>query len=213
MAAKDLVNQFVRDALLADQSRESIKDALVRAGWSDQEAKDALAEFSEVRFTPPIPRPRPRLTARDVFIYAVLFTALSFTASYLIVVVHAILDIRMPDPADSPYSMVSATSRMRWAIATLIVSAPVYIWMSYYTNRRIQSDAGHRRSLVRIWLTYLALFVAALTFFGDATVVIYQFLQGEATLRFLLKAATVAFVSLAIFIFYLREMEYLKGEA
>ena len=213
MAAKDLVNQFVRDALLADQSREKIADALVRAGWSEQETKDALAEFSDVTFTPPIPRPRPRLTARDVFIYAVLFTALTFTASYLIVLVHAILDIRMPDPADNAYDLTYATSRMRWAIATLIVAAPVYIWMSFYTNRRLESDAGHRRSLVRIWLTYLALFIAALTFFGDAIYVIYEFLQGEATLRFLLKAATVAIVSLAIFVFYMREMEYLKGEA
>lgn len=213
MAAKDMVAQFVRDALLAKQSRDDIRDALTRAGWSDHEVKDALAEFSDVEFTPPVPRPRPRLTARDVFIYAVLFTALTFTASYLIVLVHAILDIRMPDPADNAYLANYAASRMRWSIATLIVAAPVFVWMSFYTGRRIEKDAGQRRSLVRIWLTYLALFVAALTFFGDATVVIYQFLQGEATVRFLLKATTVAFVSLAIFLFYLREMEYLKGEA
>jgi len=212
MAAKDIVGQFVGDALLAGKSRDDIRDALVEAGWSDCEVSDALAEYSEVEFMPPVPRPRPRLTARDVFIYAVLFTALTFTATNLINLVHAILDIRMPDPADNEYLVRSATGRLRWSVATLVVAAPVYFWMLFYTNRRIEKDQGHRRSLVRIWLTYLALFVAGLVFLGDTTVVIYQFLQGEATARFLLKAATVAVVSLVIFVLHLREMEYLKGE-
>ena len=35
---------------------------------------------------------------------------------------------------------------------------------------------------------------------------IYSFLSGEATLRFLLKALTVAAVSAAIFVFYLRDI-------
>lgn len=211
MAAKDPINQFVHDALLASRSRADIRDALGQAGWSDHEVNDALAEFSEIEFTPPIPRPRPQLTARGAFIYAVLFTALAFTATHLINLIHAILDLRLPDPADSPYFESYATGRMRWSISTLVVSTPVYIWMTLYTSRRIEKDKGHRRSLVRKWLTYLALFIAALAFFGDATFVIYEFLQGEATLRFLLKAATVAVVSLAIFTFYLRDVEYLRG--
>jgi hypothetical protein len=212
MVAKDPVGQFVRDALIADRSRADIRNALSQAGWSDHEANDALAEFSEVEFTPPIPRPRPQFTARDVFIYAVLFTALAFAATYLINLILAILDLRLPDSADSEWVERSATRKMRWSIAGLIVSAPVYFWMSLYTSRSIEKDEGHRRSLVRKWLTYIALFVAALTFFGDATYLIYKFLQGEATLRFLLKAATVAIVTLAIFAFYLRDVEYLKGE-
>lgn len=212
MAAKQIMGQFVADALLAGKSRKDIKDALAEAGWSDREVSDALSEYSEVEFMPPVPRPRPRLTAQDVFIYAVLFTALTFTATNLINLVHAILDIRMPDTSDNEYLLPLTTSKLRWSVAALVVSAPVYFWMSFYTYRRIEKDQGHRRSLVRIWLTYLTLFVAGLVFLGDATVVIYQFLQGEATLRFLLKAVTVAVVSLAIFVFYLREMEYLTSE-
>jgi hypothetical protein len=209
---KDSVGRFVRDALLADRSRADIREALDQAGWSENEVNEALAEFSEVKFTPPIPKPRPQLTARDVFIYAVLFTALTFTAIYLISLIHSILDLRMPDSADHQYVERYATGHMRYAIATLIVATPVYFWMSLYTRRRIEKDAGHRRSPVRKWLTYLTLFVAALTFLGDVTYLIYEFLQGEATMRFLLKSATVALVTLAIFTFYLRDVEYLKDE-
>lgn len=212
MASKDSVSQFVRDALLAGQSRENIRNALIQAGWSDRDVSDALAEFSEVEFTPPVPRPRPQPTARDVFVYAILFTALALTATYLVNLVLSILNLRMPDSADHQYLERRSIYMMRWSIAILIVSTPVYLWMSFYTRRRIVKGEGLHRSLVRKWLTYIALFVAALAFFGDATYVIYEFLKGEVTLRFLLKAATVALVSLAIFSFYLRDVEYLKGE-
>ena len=176
------------------------------------EIDDALAQYAASDFKPPVPVPRPQLTARDIFIYAVLFTALTYTAIYLIGLVHAILDLRMPDPADAPYVELSATGRMRWAIATLLVAAPVYLWMSRYVHQRVEQDTRARRSPVRKYLTYIALFVSALTFLGDATFLIYEFLQGTATLRFMLKAATVGVVTMAIFVFYLRDVEYLKGE-
>ena len=212
MQAQDPVAQFVRDALLADRTREEIRAALEQAGWLPSETEEALAQYAAIDFKPPIPVPRPQLTARDVFIYAVLFTALTYTAIYLIGLVHAILDLRMPDPADAPYVEFRATGRMRWAIATLLVAAPVYLWMSRYVHQRVEKDARARRSPVRKYLTYMALFVAAMTFLGDATYLIYEFLQGTATLRFVLKAATVGVVTLAIFLFYLRDVEYLKGE-
>lgn len=212
MQARDPIGQFVHDALLADRSREEIRTALEQAGWLPNEIEDALAQYATIDFKPPIPVPRPQLTARDVFIYAVLLTALTYTAIYLIALVHAILDLRMPDPADAPYVEFRATGRMRWAIATLLVAAPVYLWMSRYVHQRVEKDARARRSPVRKYLTYIALFVSAMAFLGDATYLIYEFLQGTATLRFVLKAATVGIVTLAIFVFYLRDVEYLKGE-
>jgi len=76
----------------------------------------------------------------------------------------------------------------------------------------VARDPGERRSLVRKWLTYLALFLAALSFFGDGAYVIYEFLKGEITMRFILKALTVALVSAAVFAFYLRNAEDMKDE-
>ncbi len=212
MQTKDPVGQFVRDALLADRSRQDIRQALRQAGWSNRDINEALEAFSEGDFKPPIPMPRPQLTAHDVFIYAILFTALTFTAIHLIALVHAILDIALPDPADHATLEIGAARRMRWSIATLIVSAPVYLWMSSHTRQRIELHETHRRSPVRKWLTYITLFVSALTFLGDATVLIFGFLQGEATLRFVLKATVVATVTLAIFAFYLQDVEGRNNE-
>ncbi|MCP4070165.1 MAG: hypothetical protein GY742_00315 [Hyphomicrobiales bacterium] len=210
MAATDPINLFVHDALAAGRSRAEIQNALGDAGWSGSEIEKALSAFADVTFTPPVPRPRPQLTARDVFVYAMLFTALGFTATYLINLIHGNLDLWLHDAADHKYWMQRAKNRIRWAIAILFTSTPVFVWLTIYTGRRVAQDAAQKRSLVRKWLTYLALFVSALVFFGDATYVIYNFLKGEITLRFILKAATVAGVSLAIFIFYLRDVEDMK---
>lgn len=207
MATAAPVTQFVRDALLAGRTRPEIQDALRAAGWSEREVNEALAAFSDSDFMPPVPRPRLYVTAREVFVYALLFTALAFTATYLVSLIHEILNIRLPDPTDSPYSRANAVRDLRWAIAILVISAPSYIWMTVLTERRIGKDASLRRSLVRKWVTYIALFVSALAFFSDATYSIYTFLQGEVTLRFVLKAISVACVSGAVFAFYLRDVE------
>ncbi|MDP2737440.1 MAG: DUF5671 domain-containing protein [Pseudorhodobacter sp.] len=207
MATDDRLIQFVREALSTGRTRDDIRVVLTNAGWSKHEIAEALGSFADIEFTPLVPRPRAHLTARDTFVYLLLFASLAFVASYLVTLVHAILELALPDLGDLEWSERNATDSIRWSIATLAVATPVLVWMTRFTRRQIFEDAGRRRSPVRKWLTYVALFVTALVFFGDAVFVIYSFLNGEATLRFLLKALTVACVSAAIFAFYLRDIE------
>lgn len=212
MAVDDRLIQFVHDALSTGRSREDIQLAMIDAGWSKHEVTEALDSFATTEFTPPVPRPRAHLTARDTFIYLLLFASLAFVASYVVTLIHAIMDLTLPDPSDSEWTAQVATDTIRWSIATLIVATPLFLWMTHFTRRQMSEDEGQRRSPVRKWLTYLALFVSAMAFLGDSVFVIYSFLTGEATLRFLLKALTVACVSAAIFAFYLRDIEDGSGE-
>jgi hypothetical protein len=85
-----------------------------------------------------------------------LFTALGISAGHLISLIFSILDLMLPDPADYVYLERYAADRVRWAIAALIVSVPPFVSITLYTNRKIAQDAGHQRSFVRKWLTYLA---------------------------------------------------------
>jgi hypothetical protein len=212
MDSGDPLAQFVRDALIAGKSRGDIRSALAASGWSPGEIDGALGSFSETIFDPPVPRPRLRVTARDAFIYLSLFTALAISAGQLMTLIFAIYDFHLPDPADGVYAARYALEQIRWAIATLLVSVPAFVWMTLYTGKKIAKDAGHQRSLVRKWITYLALFVSALVFFGNSVYVIYSFLKGEFTLRFILKATTVAFIAGSIFIFYLRGLEDFRDD-
>ena len=59
---------------------------------------------------------------------------------------------------------------------------------------------------MRLWLTYLTLFVAATILIGDLTTLVYNVLGGELTVRFVLKVAVVGAIAGTIFGYFLREV-------
>ena len=70
----------------------------------------------------------------------------------------------------------------------------------------IARDPMKRTSKVRRWLTYLTLFSAACALLGDFATLVYNALGGELTVRFLLKAITVALIAGTAFIYYLQDL-------
>jgi len=71
---------FVKESLEKNQSRASIKEALLSAGWQEQEIVKALNSFAEVDFPIPVPKKKPYLVAREAFLYLVSFITLYITA-------------------------------------------------------------------------------------------------------------------------------------
>jgi Domain of unknown function (DUF5671) len=206
MAKADVIREFVHEALLAGRSRHEIYEALSAAGWTKKEIARGLSAFVDQPFNPPIPRPQIQLTARETFLYSVLFTALAFTTGNFVSLIHAILDIWLPDASENSYSRIAAIQTIRWSIASLVVFAPLFVWMTFLTERRTAADASLRTSSVRKWTLYIVLFFSALTLLSDAVYAIYSFLDGELTLRFALKSLTVAGVAGAVFAFYLKDV-------
>ena len=191
--------QFVRDALSAGESRVEIAAVLGQAGWSAQEISAALEGWADVPFAPPVPRPRPVVTARDFFVYALMFGALLFGAGYLVGLLHALID-HFISSEDS-----GATYRIRWAMAVLIVTLPLYLWLATRENRRLAADPALARSAIRSWMTYVTLLFAAAVLLGDLVAVIYAFLSGDLTVQFALKALVVAGIAGGIFGYYRRD--------
>ena len=58
-------------------------------------------------------------------------------------------------------------------------------------------------------LTYVMLFIGALTLIGDVISLIYNFLGGELTTRFVLKVITVGVIAGAVVAYYFAD---LRGE-
>ncbi len=210
MAASEPLVRFVRDALTAGRSRADIRTALKTAGWSDKHIETALGAFSQAEFTPPVPQPPSQLSqlaTRNTFICVLLFTAMVFSAIYVTVLGHALVDLWFLDPGDQ---LDRVMKKLNWAIAVLVVVVPLFIWLTWYDNRQAVVDASYRRSLIRKRLTYLTLFISALVFASDAVLVIYAFLDDQITMRFLLDIGVVSAVSAGVFIFYLRDAEDMK---
>jgi hypothetical protein len=208
VAAGDDLVDFVREALSRKIPREQITDALRAGGWSGDQIQTALGAYADAEFPIPVPRARPYLSARDAFVYLVLFGTLYTSAYNLGSLIFGFIDIAFPDAAARTFENYDQVvrGRIRWSVASLIVAVPVFLYLSWLTGREISRDPGKRASKVRRWLTYLTLFVAACVLIGDVTTLVYNLLGGELTVRFLLKVATVAAIAGTAFTYYLRDL-------
>lgn len=205
MKPSEHLGQFVYDALNAGRSRHDITSALSKAGWSTPEINDALGHWAEGDFTPPVPRPRPFVSAREAFLYGLMFVALAMVAWHLTALLFHLIDRWVPDVTDT--NTYYDRRDMRFSIASLIVFFPLFAVLNTRANRSIRANAGRRRSGVRKWFGYITLFLAAIVLLGDLIWVIYALLNGDLTLRFFAKAAVVAGVAGLIFGYFRADMQ------
>ena len=205
MRPADQLAQFVADALKEGRTRAEISAALREAGWTGTEVSGALDAWAESAFTPPVPRPRPYVSAREAFLYALMFLALAMTAWNITTLGFELIELWLPDLTDK-YTRYNVQS-VRWSISVLVVFFPLFLVMNTRAQRAAHADPGQRRSAVRKWFGYITLFLAAITLLGDLIAVIYALLSGELTARFIAKAGLVALTAGLIFLYFRGEME------
>lgn len=204
---------FVREALAKGASRQAIEAALAAAKWPPEQVREALGAYADVDFPVPVPKPRPYLSAREAFLYLVLFATLYLSAWHLGSLLFDLIERAWPDPADSPYVAISQARSMRWSTATLIIAFPVFLFVAHRLGRELTLNPVKRLSAVRRWLTYLTLFVAAGVLIGDMIALVYNLLGGEIKLRFVLKVLVVGAIAGPIFGYYLLDLRREEKEA
>lgn len=200
---EDDLLRFVRESLARGASRTDIEAALREAGWTGDQVANALGAFSTVAFAVPVPAPRPYVSAREAFLYLVLYATLFTSAYSLGELLFHFIDRALPDMAMRGWDL---SYQIRWAIARLVVAAPVFLFTAHRVHRMLATDPTKQGSPVRKWLTYVALFIAASVVIGDVVTLVSYALGGELTARFLLKVATVAIIAGSIFLYYLRDL-------
>jgi hypothetical protein len=202
-AAQDL-DQFIRDALLRGNSRESIEKALTEAGWAPEQTRGALAAYANVEFPVPVPRPRAYLSAREAFFYLVLFTTLYLSAYHLGELLFELINRHFPD-ASMPFDN-GRIENIRWSVSTIIIAFPVFLLLSMKLGRDFRQQSIKRQSAVRRWLTYLTLFVAAVVLIIDLITLVDNVLGGEVTVRFVLKVLVAGVIAGVVFGYYLWDL-------
>lgn len=195
--------RFVREALAQGRPRAEIRQVLLQAGWSGEHVEAALAGYAEADFPIPVPRPRQYISAREAFLYLVLFTTLFIAAYALGSLTFRFIEQAFPDALERAYGHDSS---IRWSMATLIVALPIFLFTAYRVRRLVLDDPTKAGSPTRKWLTYIALFVAVGFLVGDLVTLVSAALGGEITQRFLLKVATVAVIAGALFGYYLFDL-------
>ena len=207
MAVNEEVRSFVRDGLARGSSRAELKDVLGRAGWASSDVHSALTSFADVQFPIPVPRPQPNLSAREAFLYLLIFTTLYVSAFSLGRLIFQFINQAFPDPVDGAAAATYIREAIRWSVSYLVVAFPVFLVMSRRVDRQVAADPSKRSSKVRRWLTYLTLFVAAAVLIGDVASLVYSLLGGDLSARFLLKTLTVGTIAGTAFWYYLSDLK------
>lgn len=201
------LTDFVKEALAKGASRGQIAEILAKAGWPQDEIQNALDQYLDVAFPIPVPRRKPYLSAREAFLYLLLFLTLYISAISVGTLMFQYANLWLPDPVQDLYQYEDAIrSTIRWATASLVIAFPLYLWITTILAGAIKRDPEKRGSRVRKWLTYITLFIAAAVIIVDLITLLFNFLGGELTLRFAIKVATVAAIAGSIFGFYLWDL-------
>lgn len=204
---EDVAMDFVRQSLKKGIPKEEIEAALLKAGWTKELARNAVNTFADVDFPVPVPNLKPYLSARDTFIYLVMFVALYVSATSLLILTFNYIDILFPHgEPPAPMQWEYKQDAIRRYIAALVVSFPVYYLLSARIAKSVSIDPTKRSSKIRRWLTYLTLFITAQIVIGDLITLIVYFLDGDLSIRFLLKVLTVAMIAGGIFAQYYSTM-------
>ena len=207
MAINEELSGFLKEGLERGLPREQLEGVLLETGWPTDQVRGALGAFADVTFPIPVPRPKPYLSAREAFVYLVLFSTLYVSAFSLGSLLFEFIHRAFPDPAVDPlWTLARSRETMRWSISFLVVAFPVFAFISWTNDRAVRLDPSRRLSKVRRWLTYLTLFVGAGILIGVATSIVYNLLGGEMTTRFVLKVLTVGSITGTVFGYFLRDI-------
>lgn len=198
----DELNHFVYRALAKGVSRERIVGLLTQAGWSEQAAVQALSAYADLDCPEPVPRPRRYVSAADTITQLGRFAALYIWIGVWLWLLFRFVDLSYPDGLDDLSHSAYISSGMHWAIASLAIAYPLYLWLSYVTRRSLKDDPERRRSRMHSWLIWLTLFVTAAALLGDLASLLYHFLGGDLGIRFILRTLIVGVVAAGLFVHY-----------
>lgn len=151
-------------------------------------------------------------SAKFAFFYLLSLVALVFVAISVGMVYFQIINLKVVDDINL-YSGQFTSDSLKFAISALIIASPIYFLMVRFINRSLESGALSREAGIRRWLTYFILFVSAVVIIVWLIMTLNAFLNGEITLKFILKALTVLFIAGVIFGYYLYDIRRLSGSS
>jgi hypothetical protein len=200
--------QFVEHAREKGMDHATVRQLLLSAGWKDIAISQAFCT-RDLDLPIPVPpgvglarAPTPRRPgvprkARDAFLHLLTYGTLYVWATSVVLLLFTYLDFAFPDPAwRTSYNTLQALlSIMRVQLAIVIVAFPIFLIVWNYLLREVRRNPETGKGVLRRWLGNLSLFIGAITLTGDAMTLIYFWLEGQMTIRFVLKAAVLFLIA------------------
>jgi hypothetical protein len=146
----------------------------------------------------------PSFSPKDFFLWLGAMVALYVSVGSFITLVFQYINVLFPDALMRGYDPYS--SSIRFAIASLIIIFPVYLWITRILGSDLRKNPSKREYGFRKWLIYITLFVAGVSIVADLVTLVNFFLNGDITARFILKVLTVLVVAGVVFFYYLADL-------
>lgn len=146
--------------------------------------------------------PVPGSGPRNVFVYLLNFLALYLSSLGAAMLIWGLADHWFEDPLDGYVS----DGPIRSGIAMLVVAFPLFLWLNRYIRRNVEAGELTDRSMIKKVLTYLTLFLIAITSIIDLISVIYTFLGGDLTARFAFRGLGILLIAGFVFLYYLGDL-------
>jgi hypothetical protein len=144
---------------------------------------------------------------RNAFVYLLTFLTLYLSALGASMLTWGLADHWFRDPLDEFVS----NGPIRSGIAMLVVAFPLFLYLNVHVRRSLETGELAQRTLLKRVLTYLTLFLIAITAIIDLITVIYLFLGGELTARSLVRGAGILLIAGFVFLYYLNDLREPKS--
>ncbi|MDA3839810.1 MAG: DUF5671 domain-containing protein [Patescibacteria group bacterium] len=141
------------------------------------------------------------ISAKFAFFYLLSLASLISMALAVGNIIFQIINKNIVDILNE-FSSSYSSSTLRFAIASILVSAPIYYLSTITINKSLKKGELKEDSEIRRWLTYLIMFASFMVLSGWFIGVVFNFLGGELSLKFGLKALTAIGIAAAIFSYY-----------
>ena len=194
------LDTFIAHARSKNMDHQTIRMLLLSAGWKE---KDIAAALASEALDMPVPAPVDGGSAKDAFLHLLVTTTLYSTVISLIILTFEYINRLLPDTAITDYAyLTNDYSSIRWSIAVILVSFPIFALLSRMLHREFLSQPEKLASGVRRWLTYFTLFITACVLIGDVITLLFSLLNGELTLRFVLKVFSILVLTGMPFLYF-----------
>jgi hypothetical protein len=127
-------------------------------------------------------------------------------------IVFELINKYVPDFLVYSYQGGFNDSQLKFAFSALLISAPIYFFCSYFLEKNVKKGNLSLSNSLRKWLLYLIIFISSVVIMGWLIGLLTNFLGGELTLKFALRALSAIVISALILGFYVYEIRRNKAE-
>ena len=145
-------------------------------------------------------------SAKFSFYYLLSLVALLFTSISVGIVIFQTINKYVTDVLNQ-YSGTFSQDALKFAISALIIAAPIFFVTTRLIYKSLVNGNLNKDSAVRRWLTYFVLLVSAVVMIVWLITTINSYLNGELTLKAILKTITVLAIAASIFSYYLYDIK------